>query len=106
MLNPSLAPHIDFVVQNGERADAAWAGRFDAVWMRFVVIHVPDPVSLVQAAANCLKQGGILLIEDTDARFFFRAHPCLFTNFFMSGTLKRPFCWETTSDAVRSWDSS
>jgi SAM-dependent methyltransferase len=84
MLDPSLAPHIDFVVQNGERADAAWAGRFDAVWMRFVVIHVPDPVALVQAAANCLKRGGILLIEDADARGDF-SDPPLFANEFING---------------------
>lgn len=39
--------------------------KFDAVWVRFVVVHVPDPLVLLQAAVSCLKPGGILLVEDT-----------------------------------------
>lgn len=54
---------IEFCVQNGE---TVMPNQFDAVWMRFVVVHVPDPELLVQAAVRALKPNGILLVEDTN----------------------------------------
>jgi SAM-dependent methyltransferase len=35
--------------------------------MRFVVVHVPNPIQLIKAAVDCLKPGGVLLIEDCNA---------------------------------------
>lgn len=61
---------IQFLAQNGESISQEWNGQFDAVWMRFIIIHVPDPISLVKAAASYLKPNGILLIEDCNAEGF------------------------------------
>jgi 2-polyprenyl-3-methyl-5-hydroxy-6-metoxy-1,4-benzoquinol methylase len=65
--HPDLVSRINFTTKSGEEAAEEWEGTFDAVWMRFVLVHVPDPMQLVQAAVACLKPGGTLLIEDCDA---------------------------------------
>jgi len=70
---------IAFHVKTGEEAasDEQFAECFDAVWMRYVVIHVPDPFKLIQAAVACLKPGGILLTEDCNGEGSFSDPPLL-----------------------------
>mmetsp|Transcript_25711 Transcript_25711/g.55697 ORF Transcript_25711/g.55697 Transcript_25711/m.55697 type:complete len:322 (-) Transcript_25711:50-1015(-) len=67
--HPEWSDRIEFRVENGEEAAKAdgFACTFDAVWMRYVVVHVPDPIALIKAAASCLKPMGVLLIEDCNA---------------------------------------
>lgn len=73
--NKDVQSRITFKVQSGESVANEWKGQFDAVWMRFVVVHVPDPVSLLSAAAACLKPNGILLVEDLNAEGFLSSPP-------------------------------
>jgi 2-polyprenyl-3-methyl-5-hydroxy-6-metoxy-1,4-benzoquinol methylase len=58
---------VHFFVKSGEQAAEQWPETLDVVWMRFVVVHVPNPVQLIQAAVDCLKPHGTLLIEDCNA---------------------------------------
>ena len=68
--NKDVQLRIQFQAQSGESSAEKWEGQFDAVWMRFVVVHVPDPVKLVRSAAACLRPNGILLIEDSHIQGF------------------------------------
>ena len=55
-----------------------FANQFDAVWMRYVVVHVPDPKTLIKAATARLKLGGALLIEDCNTWMAtYQIHHCL-----------------------------
>jgi 2-polyprenyl-3-methyl-5-hydroxy-6-metoxy-1,4-benzoquinol methylase len=49
---------VHFFVESGEQAAEQWPGNFDVVWMRFVVVHVPNPVQIIKAAVDCLKPQG------------------------------------------------
>ena len=73
--NKDVQARIEFITQNGESISDKWEGNFDAIWMRFVIVHVPDPIRLVQAATRCLKQNGILLIEDCNMEGFVSSPP-------------------------------
>jgi len=76
--NKDLQSRVEFRVSSGEQAAEQWYGSFDAVWMRFVLVHVPQPLELVEAAAQCLKpETGILLIEDCNACGYF-SNPALY----------------------------
>lgn len=57
---------IEFETMSGEEAASKYTEGFDAVWIRFVVVHIPDPNKLIRAARDCLKPGGILLVEEPD----------------------------------------
>lgn len=62
-----LKNRIQYLALAGEEAATKYSGQFDAVWIRAVIVHVPDPVALLQAAIACLKPGGILLVEEPDS---------------------------------------
>jgi SAM-dependent methyltransferase len=63
-----IKKRVTFLHQTGESAATNYADTFDVVWMRFVVIHVPQPLELLQAAKDCLKPAdGKLFVEDCDA---------------------------------------
>ena len=62
---PQAHKRVEFINQSGESLAETMQDTFDAVWLRFVTVHVPDAETLVQASVACLKPGGTLLIEDT-----------------------------------------
>lgn len=70
---------VSFQVMSGEEAASRFPNQYDAVWMRYLVVHVPDPVALLRAAAACLKPGGIMLVEDMNADGFV-SDPPLYAN--------------------------
>jgi SAM-dependent methyltransferase len=51
-------------------ADACRTGlprnRFDLVYCRFLLLHLPDPEACLKEMRNVLKPGGILVVEDGD----------------------------------------
>ena len=65
--NDDLRNRIEYLALAGEEAASKYSGQFDAVWIRAVIVHVPDPTALLQAAIACLKPGGILLVEEPDS---------------------------------------
>ena len=85
--NPNLIDTAS--IQNSDLTNVNWAAMsgedawdqlrqdqlFDVVWMRFVVVHVPDPQSIITSAAGCLKPGGRLLVEDCHATGWFSDPP-------------------------------
>lgn len=78
--------------------------KFDVIFLRHVIEHVPDPQGLIEGISGMLKTGGVLVIEtDNNAgiELLFRPHSLLFylqiykekfkkVNFF-SLLIKRPF---------------
>ena len=61
-----IQDRVKFSLQNGETVGDTFPQAFDMVWLRFVVVHVPDPIRLLQSAKKALKPGGILFVEDVD----------------------------------------
>ena len=63
---------VTFMVKNGEDVGTDFNNfkedqLFDVVWLRFVVVHVPDPMKLLESAMTSLKPGGKIFVEDVDA---------------------------------------
>jgi 2-polyprenyl-3-methyl-5-hydroxy-6-metoxy-1,4-benzoquinol methylase len=58
---------VTFMVKNGEDVGTDFKEQFDIVWLRFVVVHVPDPMTILEAAMKSLKPGGKIVVEDVDA---------------------------------------
>ena len=46
--------------------------RFDVIYVRFVLTHLPDPAAALRHAIARLAPGGVLMVEDID----FRGHFC------------------------------
>lgn len=51
-------------VQEGDLAQAALGGPYDAVLCRWVLSFAPDPGLLVERLAQTLRPGGVLLVQD------------------------------------------
>lgn len=51
--------------------------RFDRVYVRFLLTHLPDPVRALRKLAQMLKPGGVLIAEDVEmnGRFCYPAFP-------------------------------
>lgn len=50
--------HVDYLLISAEEFAATHAGEFDVVTCLELLEHVPDPVSIIQAAASLVKPGG------------------------------------------------
>jgi SAM-dependent methyltransferase len=66
------------LVQADLYAPAAEPGRFDLVYARLVLEHLPDPDGAINALATWLRPGGLMMIaalDFADVRAADRAHP-------------------------------
>jgi 2-polyprenyl-3-methyl-5-hydroxy-6-metoxy-1,4-benzoquinol methylase len=75
---------VTFMVKNGEDVGTDFKEQFDVVWLRFVVVHVPDPVKLLESAMKSLKPGGKIFVEDVDASGHFSDPPLYACELFKS----------------------
>jgi len=58
------APNVSFV--QGDVAAVPGAGGYDAVYARFLLTHLRDPLAAVRAFHDALRPGGRLAVEDID----------------------------------------
>jgi len=63
------AANVEFRV--ADVAGAEFAGKFDVVYCRFVLTHLPQPAQALAAMANCLRPGGKMLLTDIDCSGYF-----------------------------------
>jgi SAM-dependent methyltransferase len=56
-------------------ADDLEAGSYDLVHCRFVLMHLPDPLRVLQRLAGAVRPGGWLLVEEADVGSFGAADP-------------------------------
>jgi SAM-dependent methyltransferase len=50
--------------------------RFDVVYARFILSHLPDPAALVTNLRTRLAPGGVMILEDVDSSGMFCHPPC------------------------------
>ncbi len=67
----SGVPNVEFRVGNVLDAPTD-SERFDVIYVRFVLTHLPDPLAALQALTQRLAPGGAIITEDID----FRGHFC------------------------------
>jgi SAM-dependent methyltransferase len=66
-----VIPNVEFRV--GDVFDAPNdSERFDVIYVRFVLTHLPDPLAALQSLTQRLAPGGVVVAEDID----FRGHFC------------------------------
>jgi SAM-dependent methyltransferase len=65
--------NLEFWYEDVTRAPHA-PGRFDLVYARFLLTHLPDPAEVVGRLVGRLEPGGVLVVEDIDASGHF-CHP-------------------------------
>jgi ubiquinone/menaquinone biosynthesis C-methylase UbiE len=65
--------HADFVSMN--LAEIRAEMQVDAVVGRHILIHTPDPASLVRAAFGVLKPGGVAVFQEFDFSVLHRGYP-------------------------------
>jgi SAM-dependent methyltransferase len=56
--------------------DWAPVEQFDLAYARFLLTHLTDPAALVSAMRDCLRPGGLMIVEDIDFRGHFAEPPC------------------------------
>ena len=49
--------------------------KFDVIYMRFVLLHMPDQAAMLTVVKNALKPGGKLIIEDITGNYTLRGTP-------------------------------
>lgn len=90
-----VIPNLEFRV--GDVFDApADSERFDIVYVRFVLTHLPDPLAALQSLTQWLAPGGVIITEDIDFRGHF-CHP-------ESAAFDRYIDWYTTAVRLRGCD--
>ena len=58
--------NVEFRV--GDLTDGVGVEEYDAIYVRFVLTHLPDPAGAVEVMRRALRPGGRLIVEDIDFR--------------------------------------
>jgi ubiquinone/menaquinone biosynthesis C-methylase UbiE len=68
VLRATVPGRFAFVEADVETAEEVPGGPFDLVFARFLLFHVHDPAAVVRKLYGWTRPGGVLLIQDFDAR--------------------------------------
>ncbi|WP_461536663.1 class I SAM-dependent methyltransferase [Spongorhabdus nitratireducens] len=64
-------PRAEFKIQNLSAITPDDSEKYDIIYCRFILEHIPDPVDVIHRLRSLLKAGGLLIAEDIDTRGFF-----------------------------------
>ncbi len=60
--------NFEFIEGDFQRLEQFEDERYDIVYSRFLLIHLKDPVAILERMYRCTKPGGCLVIQDYDFR--------------------------------------
>lgn len=63
LCNQEIHPHLEFRKLSAYELDSL-KQKFDVVYMRFLLCHLPNPEEVIRQVKNVLKPGGRFIIED------------------------------------------
>jgi SAM-dependent methyltransferase len=73
------APNVEFRVGDAQTLDGIDGG-FDAVTGRLILLHLPDPVAALRAAAERVRPGGLVIMNECDLGYLWASpQPPLWT---------------------------
>jgi len=88
--------NVEFRAVDAETCDAEIDERFDLVFARFLLTHLPDPTSALAAMVRLARAGGVVAVEDIDVAAHFCYPP--------SGAFDRFVEWYTAAHRARGGD--
>src|SRR5215469_17938927 len=62
------APNVEFRVGDAQTLHGIEGG-FDAVTGRLILLHLPDPVAALRAAADRVRPGGLVIMNECDLSY-------------------------------------
>ena len=94
--NAAGRTNVEFHAIDAATSDEEIAERFDLVYARFLLTHLPEPATALGAMVNVLRPGGVLAVEDIDISGQF-CHP-------PSAAFDRFTTWYTAAHRARGGD--
>ena len=88
--------NVEFRAVDAETCDAEIDERFDLVFARFLLTHLPDPTSALAAMVRLARAGGVVAVEDIDVAGHFCYPP--------SAAFDRFVEWYTAAHRARGGD--
>ena len=88
--------NVEFRAVDAEICDAEIDERFDLVYARFLLTHLPDPASALAAMVRLARAGGVVAVEDIDVAAHFCYPP--------SAAFDRFVEWYTAAHRARGGD--
>ena len=92
----SAASNVEFRMVDAMTCDAEIDERFDLVYVRFLLTHLPEPASALAAIVRLARPGGIVAVEDIDVVAHFCYPP--------SAAFDRFVEWYTAAHRARGGD--
>ena len=68
VLRATVPGEFDFIQADAETAEEPPGGPFDLVYTRLLLFHLHDPVAMLRKMYAWTRPGGVLLVQDWDAR--------------------------------------
>ena len=88
--------NVEFRAVDAETCDEEVDERFDLVYARFLLTHLPDPTSALAAMVRLARAGGVVAVEDIDVAAHFCYPP--------SAAFDRFVEWYTAAHRARGGD--